>query len=58
MHTYEKPPGSHSRGPNYAGLIVVACLLVAMFATWAIMKTSLGATASPTAKLAQSDRAQ
>jgi hypothetical protein len=58
MHTYEKPLGSRNRGPNYAGLIAVACLLVAMFATWAIMKTSLGVTASPTATLAQSSRAQ
>jgi hypothetical protein len=32
--------------------------LVSMFATWAIMKTSLGVTASPTATMAQSSRAQ
>jgi hypothetical protein len=58
MRTYEKPPGSRNRGPNYAGLIAVTCLLVAMFATWAVMKTSLGVTTSPTATLAQSSRAQ
>ena len=58
MRTYEKPPGSRSRGPNYAGLIAVTCLLVSMFATWAVMRTSLGVTASPTATLAQSNRAQ
>ena len=58
MHTYEKPLGSRNRGPNYAGLIAMTCLLVSMFATWAVMKTSLGVTASPTATLAQSSRAQ
>ena len=58
MHTYENPLGSRNRGPNYAGLIAMTCLLVSMFATWAIMKTSLGVTASPTATLAQSSRAQ
>jgi hypothetical protein len=58
MRTYEKPLGSRNRGPNYAGLIAMTCLLVSMFATWAIMKTSLGVTASPTATMAQSSRAQ
>ncbi len=58
MRTYEKPIGSRNRGPNYAGLIAMTCLLVSMFATWAIMKTSLGVTASPTATMAQSSRAQ
>jgi len=58
MHTYEKPLGSRNRGPNYAGLIAVTCLLVSMFATWAIMKTSLGVTASSIVTLAQGSRAQ
>jgi hypothetical protein len=58
MRTYEKPLGSRNRGPNYAGLIAVTCLLVSMFATWAVMKTSFGVTASPTATMAQSSRAQ
>jgi len=58
MHTYEKPPGSRSRGPNYAGLIAVTCLLVSMLATWTVMRTSLVVTASPTVTLAQGSRAQ
>jgi hypothetical protein len=58
MHTYEKPPGSRSRGPNYVGLIAVTCLLVSMFAAWAIVRTSLGVTGSPTVTLAQSSKAQ
>jgi len=58
MRTYEKPLGSRHRGPNYAGLIAVTCLLVSMLATWAVMRTSLGVTASPTATMAQSSRAQ
>jgi hypothetical protein len=48
MHTYEKPPGSGSRGSKYTGLIAVICLFASMFATWAIMRTSLHITASPT----------
>jgi hypothetical protein len=58
MHTYEKPQGSRSRGPNYAGLIAVTCLFVSMFAAWAVMRTSLVVTASPTVTLAQSDKAR
>jgi hypothetical protein len=58
MHTYEKPPGSRSRGPNYAGLIALSCLFVSMFATWAVMRTNLVVTASPTVTLAQSSKAQ
>jgi hypothetical protein len=58
MRTYEKPSGSRNRGPNYAGLIAVTCLLVSMFATWAVMKTSLVMTASPSVTLAHSSRAQ
>jgi hypothetical protein len=58
MRTYEKPPGSRSRGPNYAGLIAVTCLFVSMFATWAVMRTSLGVTASPTVTMAQGSKAQ
>jgi len=58
MRTYEKPPGSRNRGPNYAGLIAVTCLLVSMFATWAVMRTSLVMTASPSVTLAHSSRAQ
>jgi len=58
MHTYEKPPESRSRGPNYVGLIAVTCLFVSMFATWAVMRTSLGGAASPTVTLAQSSKAQ
>jgi hypothetical protein len=54
MRTYEKPTGSRNRGPNYAGLIAVTCLLVSMFATWAVMRT----TASPTVTMAHSSRAQ
>lgn len=42
MHTYEKPPASGSRGPNYMGLIAVICLLTLMFATWALTRTNLG----------------
>ena len=57
MHTYEKPPGSRSRGPNYAGLIAVTCLFVALFTTWAVMRTSLFVTASPSVTLAQSSKA-
>ena len=58
MRTYEKPIGSRNRGPNYAGLIAMTCLLVSMFATWAVMKTSLGVTASPTVTMAQGSKAQ
>ena len=58
MRTYEKPPGSRSRGPNYVGLIAVTCLFVSMFATWAVMRTGLGVTASPTATMAQGSKAQ
>jgi hypothetical protein len=42
MHTYEKPPVSGSRGPNYMGLIAVICLFTLVFATWALMRTNLG----------------
>jgi hypothetical protein len=42
MHTYEKPPVSGRRGPNYVGLIAVICLFTLMFATWALMRTNLG----------------
>jgi hypothetical protein len=42
MHTYEKPPVSGRRGPNYIGLIAVICLFTLMFATWALMRTNLG----------------
>ncbi len=58
MHTYEKPPGSRSSGPNYVGLIAVTCLFVSLFATWAVMRTSLGGAASSIATLAQSSTAQ
>ena len=58
MRTYEKQFGSPSRGPHYAGLIAVTCLFVSMFAAWAVMRTSHGVTNSPTATLAQSNRAQ
>ncbi len=58
MHTYEKPPGSRSRGPNYAGMIALTCLFVAMFATWAVMRTSLFVTGAPAVTLAQSGNAQ
>ncbi|MGA9089457.1 MAG: hypothetical protein WB420_10165 [Bradyrhizobium sp.] len=58
MHTYEKPQGSRRRGPNYAGLIALTCLFVSMFATWAVMRTNLVVTASPTVTLAQSGKAQ
>jgi hypothetical protein len=58
MRTYEKPPGSRSRGPNYVGLIAVTCLFVSMFATWAVMRTGLGVTASPTVTMAQGSKAQ
>ena len=58
MHTYEKPPGSRSRGPNYVGLIALTCLFVAMFATWAVMRTNLVVTASPSVTLAQSSKAR
>jgi hypothetical protein len=58
MRTYEKPFGSRSRGPHYAGLIAVTCLFVSMFAAWAVMRASPGGTASPTVTLAQSSRAQ
>jgi hypothetical protein len=58
MRTYEKPTGSRNRGPNYAGLIAVTCLFVSMFATWAVMRTSLGVTASPTVTMAQGSKAQ
>jgi hypothetical protein len=57
MHTYEKPLQSRSRGPNYAGLIAVTCLFVSMFAAWAVMRTSLVGTASPSVTLAQSSKA-
>ena len=52
MHTYEKPPGSRSQGPHYAGLVAVTCLFVSLFATWTVMKTSLVVTASSTVTLA------
>jgi hypothetical protein len=58
MRTYEKPLGSRSRGPNYAGLIAVTCLFVSMFAAWAVMRTSLVVTASPTVTMAQGNKAQ
>jgi hypothetical protein len=58
MHTYEKPLGSRRRGPNYAGLIAVTCLFVAMFAAWAVMRTSHGVTASPNVTLTHSSKAQ
>jgi hypothetical protein len=58
MRTYEKPLGSRRRGPNYAGLIALTCLFVSMFATWAVMRTSLVGTASTTVTLAQSNKAQ
>jgi hypothetical protein len=59
MQMYERPPPTHrSRGPNYAGLIAVTCLLVSMFATWAMMRTNLGAMISPAVTMAQSNRAQ
>lgn len=48
MHTYEKPPGSGSQGSKYTGLIAVTCLLASILATWALMKTSLGVSTSPT----------
>jgi hypothetical protein len=58
MRTYEKPSGSRKRGPNYAGLIAVTCLFVSMVAAWAVMRTSLVGTASPSVTLAQSGKAQ
>lgn len=58
MDTYERPPASRHRGPNYAGLIAVTCLFVAMFAAWAVMRTGLGVTASPTVTMAQHDGAK
>jgi hypothetical protein len=60
MHTYEKPPGSGSRGSKYTGLIAVICLFASMFATWAIMRTSLHITASPTvtAEMTHGSKAQ
>jgi hypothetical protein len=58
MRTYEKPPLGRSRGPNYAGLIAVTCLFVSMVAAWAVMRTSLVGTASPSVTLAQSGKAQ
>jgi hypothetical protein len=57
MRTYEKPPGSRSRGPNYAGPIAVTCLFVSMFAAWAVMRTSLVDNALPSVTLAQSSKA-
>jgi hypothetical protein len=57
MRTYEKPPGSRSRGPNYAGLIAVTCLFVSMFAAWAVTRTSLVGNALPSVTLAQSSKA-
>ncbi|HLX16593.1 MAG TPA: hypothetical protein VKS24_15480 [Bradyrhizobium sp.] len=56
MRTYEKPFERRNRGPNYAGVIAVSCLLVSMLAAWAVMKT--GAMTLPTVTLAQSDRAK
>lgn len=47
MHTYEKPPGSRSRGSNYTGLVAVACLLVSLFAIWAVARIGSGITTSP-----------
>lgn len=47
MHTYEKPPGSRSRGSNYTGLVAVACLLVSLFAIWAVARIGFGITTSP-----------
>jgi hypothetical protein len=58
MRTYEKPFESRSRGPHYAGLIAVTCLLVSMFAAWAVMRTSPGVTGSPAVTLAQGGKAQ
>jgi hypothetical protein len=58
MRTYEKPLQSRNRGPNYAGLIAVTCLFVSMFAAWAVMRTSLVVTASPTVTMAQGNKAQ
>jgi hypothetical protein len=57
MRTYEKPAGSRSRGPNYAGLIAVTCLFVSMLAAWAVMRTSLVGSASPSVTLAHSSKA-
>lgn len=56
MRTYEKSFETRNRGPNYAGVIAVTCLLVSMLAAWAVMRT--GATTSPTVTTAQSSRAQ
>ena len=53
MHTYEKPPGSQSRGSNYTGLIAVACLLASMVAIWAVTRTSSGVATSPAATTVQ-----
>ena len=37
MRTYEKSFETRNRGPNYAGVIAVTCLLVSMLAAWAVM---------------------
>ncbi|MGO8912947.1 MAG: hypothetical protein ACLQDM_26990 [Bradyrhizobium sp.] len=58
MDTYERRPASRHRGPNYAGLIAVTCLFVSMFAAWAVMRTGLVATASPTVTMAQHNGAK
>lgn len=58
MHTYEKPPGSHSQGPNYTGLIAVTCLLASMFAIWAVARTGSGVTTSPAVTTVQGGRTQ
>jgi hypothetical protein len=58
MHTYEKPPGSHSRGSNYTGLIAVTCLFASMFAIWAVVRTSSGVTTSPAVTVVQNGRTQ
>jgi hypothetical protein len=39
-------------------LIAVTCLFVSMFAAWAVMRTSLVVTASPTVTMAQGNKAQ
>jgi hypothetical protein len=46
MHTYEKPPTSRNRGPNYSGLIAVICLVASMLTAWALTKTSLHANSA------------
>jgi hypothetical protein len=58
MHTYEKPPGNHSRGSNYTGLIAVTCLLASIFAIWAVTRTSSGVTTSPAVTMVQNGRTQ